>query len=290
MLALGAVLLPLGGRRSGQRLLLVFDPLPEQRPAAAFAPLTTALTRAVGQTLELVVATHLEEFRRQAATADLVICPDLVALALPEERFIPAACGRRRAPYNLRPRGLLVYRKSAPRLAEPWTAAPERTILGDSLSLAGSGPLWRRDGVDRHPTAARLGTGCAYGPDPYDHTAALHAARLGCFDYAVVRQWSARRFFASGLLSEDEWGVEELTEPLPDVVVMLARDWSAADRMALTETLVQIGRYEDDDLSERRAITAGLAQVGLAGFNILREPELQAIRRHYRPGWPSASE
>jgi len=290
LLALGAVLLPGGNERSGRRVLLVLDPLGAQRGTAAFAPLAAALTRAVDQPLDLIVATDPAEFRQLAATADLVICPDLVALTLATERFVPVACGRRPAPYNLRPRAVLVYRKTAPHLEVPWQLAPERTVLGDSLSLAGSGPVWRR-AADVSPDESRQATaGCVFGPDPYDHTPVLHAARLGCFDYAVVRQWAAQRFLSDGLLSPSAWGIEELTEPLPDVVVLAARTWSGADRIVLTEVLVNVGRYEDGELPERRAVRDGLARLGLAGFNILLEPELQAIGRRYLPGWPPAAE
>ena len=290
LLALGAVLLPGRNERSGRRVLLVLDPLSVQRATAAFDPLAAALTRVVGQPLDLVIATDRAEFRQHVSAADLVICPDLVALTLPAERFVPVVCGRRPAPYNLRPRSVLVYRKTAVRLEAPWWSAPERTVLGDSLSLAGSGPVWRRAADSNPGESRRTAAGCAHGPDPYDHTPALHAMRLGCFDYAVVRQWAAQRFSNDGLLSPVEWGIEELTEPLPDVVVLAARTWSGADRIALTEALVKVGRYEDGELPERRAIRDGLARVGLAGFNILLEPELQAIGRRYLPGWPPTAE
>ena len=290
LLALGAVLLPGNNERPGRRVLLVLDPLGVQRATAAFESLAAALTRVVDQPLELIIAIDRAEFRQRVAAADLVICPDLVALALPAERFVPVACGRRPAPYNLRPRAVLVYRETAVRLEAPWRSAPERTVLGDSVSLAGSGPVWRRTADISPGESRRAAAGCAYGPDPYDHTPALHAARLGCFDYAVVRQWAAQRFLSDGLLSPLEWGIEELTEPLPDVVVLAARSWSGADRIALTEALVNVGRYEDGELPERRATRDGLARVGLAGFNILLEPELQAIGRRYLPGWPPAAE
>ena len=81
-----------------------------------------------------------------------------------------------------------------------------------------------------------------------------------------------------------------MTEPLPDVVVLADRTWSAADRIVLTEALVNVGRYEDGELPERKAVRDGLARIGLAGFNILLEPELQAIGRRYLPGWPPAAE
>ena len=286
-LAVGAWLVPLGGQREGAAELLVFDPLGGARCEVAFGPLENFLARSLERPLQLVVADNLSAFRHRAASADIILCSDWVGLSLAGDAFAPLAAGRRHAPQNLRPRSVLVYRKEAGLLARPWIDAPERTILGDSLSLAAMGALGHNGKAavndQSWPVALRS---CVCGPDPFDHGPALHAARLGCFDYAVVRQWAAERFLISGLLSPLEWEVAELTGPVPDVVVLASRRLSAGKRTRLRDALVGLGRSQDQPSVQAEAVRTGLATIGLAGFNMLLEADFDQLRRRFVRRWP----
>ena len=286
-LAVAAWLVPPEGRRDGAAELLIFDPLGGARSEAAFGPLGIFLARSLERPLQIVVADNLSAFRHRAASADIVLCSDWVGLSLAGDAFAPLAAGRRHAPQNLRPRSVLVYRKEAGLLAQPWFDAPERTILGDSLSLAAMGALGRNTeaaATDQSWLAALRN--CACGPDPFDHGPALHAARLGCFDYAVVRQWTAERFLTCGLLSPLDWEVAELTGPVPDVVVLASRRLSAGKRTRLRDALVGLGRSQDQPSVQAEAVRTGLATIGLAGFNMLLEADFDQLRRRFVRRWP----
>lgn len=280
-LALAAVLAPNGERVGGGEVLVVVDPLAATRSEPLAPALAKWLSRALGRDLRhVVVPSPAAVPSRLWADVGVVCGPDLAALALPEADFVPVAVGRRRAPYNLRPRSVLVHRAGILAPAEPWREDPDRTILGDTLSLAGCGPAcrdgrapWRAAGAPGRP---------ACGPDPYDHRPVLVALRAGCYRYAVVREWAAERAFASGLLERREWTSTPLSVPLPDVAVMAARRWPAADRVRLGEALLMLSRHPDSDVSpEELAVRQGLAALDLAGFNPLLEPDFEQVRRQY---------
>jgi hypothetical protein len=211
-----------------------------------------------------------------------VLCPDLPALAVADRGFVPLALGRRQAPQNLRPRSVLVRRLAAAPADEPWLSAPRRTACGDSLSLAGAGVL-RRAG--RAAVAVAAARGVRFGPDPYDHGPVLHALRLGCFDYAVVREWAARRFFAVGLLDRQAYGLLPLSEPLPDVVVLGTRRWAMVDLLRTRELLVGLGRQAGAASAVEREVLHGLSAIRLDGFNLLLEPDFEQIHRQYGGRW-----
>ena len=194
------------------------------------------------------------------------------------------AVGRRAAPRNLRPRGVLVYRKSAGLVKAPWLSRPEATVCGDSLSLTATG-MWRRQGGNAAPELAEPHS-CAWGPDPYDHAPTLHAARLGGFDYALVRQWDADRFFADGLLSHLEWGIELMTVPVPDIVIFVSRSVTGKTRLAVGEGLVALGRSPGDQPPAVREVRRAISRLNLAGFNPLVDPDFEFVRRNFAGYWP----
>jgi len=239
----------------------------------------------VGRPLHLLVARRVADVPPRAwQDVGLVLCPDGVALGLPPEEFTTLAAARRQAPQNLRPRSVLVYRLAAGFAPAPWITAPARTILGDSLSLAGCGAAcrtgdrpWR--GRSSRREAPRVGA------DPYDHGPVLQALVLGCFDYALVREWTARRWSDAGLLDPAAWGVAPVSAPLPDVVVLVSRRWPAADRVRAGERLVSIGRRQEAGTSAPEvAALSALERLGLAGFNPLLEPDFELTRRQFAPG------
>lgn len=288
LLALAALLWPSGAPSTREGTLLVLDPVGGERSAGAFEPLAELVGEALGRRLTLSIATDLPQFRtlaRQPAT--VVLCSDWVALSLPAATFVPLAVGRRHAPENLRPRAALVYRKDAGYLERPWLEAPDRTVLGDTLSLVAGGAIATVGGGDQSDQGARgRFARCGSGPDPFDHSPALHALRLGCFDYAIVREWAAERFFTRGLLGDQQWGIRRITGPVPDVVVLASREVDAPARVALRDALVRLGRGSDPVPALDPRARAGLATVGLDGFNVLLEPEFELIRRKYPARWP----
>lgn len=285
VLAVGALLWPGGKPQSGQDVFLVFDSSGDAaRIETVYDPLVLYLGELLGRPLDLVVAPNLESFRAQAYRgAALVFCPDGLALGLARDRFLPVVVGRRSAPRNLRPRGVLVYRKEAGLVAEPWRSRPGATVVGDSVSLVATGS-WRRQGA-----AATEGPSgrdaCSWGPDPYDHGPVLHAARLGGFDYALVRQWDADRFFSSGLLSPLEWGVDPLTVPVPDVVVLAAVELAANEHLELGDRLSSLGRQSGTESPAAARGRLALRGLGLAGFNLLVEPDFDLVRRNFAADW-----
>jgi hypothetical protein len=140
---------------------------------------------------------------------------------------------------------------------------------------------------DGAPLPARLP---ASGPDPFDHAPALHALRLGCYEFALVRQWDAERFLAAGLLDAESWTTTAVTPPVPDLVLMAPRSLAAGRRLALGEALTRLGRESDAEPAAARALTAGLASIQLAGFNLLMEADLDRLRRQWHEDWPRRGE
>ena len=289
-LALGALLWPGGGDRRGRGVLLVYDSSGEGgRVGRVYEPLRVYLNEITGLPLDLVVTGNRAGFASRVAEGpDFILCPDGLGLGLSTERFVPVAVGRRAAPHNLRPRGVLVYRKSAGLIADPWLQRPAATVCGDSVSLTATG-MWRRLGKAALPGPADR-TACAWGPDPYDHAPVLHAARLGAFDYALVRQWDAERFFADGLLSPLEWGVEIMTIPVPDLVVFAARSVPAKSRLAVGDGLSGLGRGTGDPAPAAGALRRAIADLNLAGFNLLVDPDFELVRRNFAGDWPTATD
>jgi hypothetical protein len=190
------------------------------------------------------------------------------------------AAVRRAAPRNLRPRGVLVHRADETPPVAPWATHPDRLVLGDSLCLSAVG-AWM---LDAAVPAASGQPAC--GPDPFDHAPALHALRLGNYDYALVRQWDADRFLASGLLDPVAWTTTPVTPPVPDLVLMAPRSVAGARRMSVGENLRRLGREADAAPPGTAALLTGFERLGLAGFNPLLEPDLERLRRRWRPDWP----
>ncbi len=288
LLAVGSLLFPAHQSLGSRGVLLVFDPgcFPE-RQTTFYEPLARFMGDAGDLRLEVSVVRDQAAFDQQLAQGpDYVLCPDGVGLELPTSTFLPLVVGRRAAPRNLRPRSVLVYRKDKGLVATPWLDYPEATIIGDSLSLVGTGP-WRR----HEPMAAPLqgAAGPAYGPDPFDHSPALHALRLGCFDFAVVRQWDADRFFAAGLLTHLEWGLEVLSPPAPDLMLFAARKVSQQRRLVLSDRLSALGRNQEGQDARESDLVAGLSRLQLVGFNLLVEPDFELVHRNFPGHWPDQS-
>ena len=81
--------------------------------------------------LRVVLVTDLAAFRRELVRGPvLVLAPDGVALQVDTDAYRAMAVGRRAAPMNLRPRGVLVSRRGAPGVDAPWRLAPARTVAG----------------------------------------------------------------------------------------------------------------------------------------------------------------
>lgn len=290
VLALGALLWPGSGGRRGDGVLLVFDPSGNSvRATRVYEPLRDYLNGMTGAPLELALVTTRSEFVARADEGvDFILCPDGLGCGLEPEVYVPVVTGRRSAPRNLRPRGVLVYRKSAGRVAAPWLERPSATVCGDSLSLTATGP-WRRAGRDGPEGPAR-DSGCSWGPDPYDHAPVLHAARLGAFDYALVRQWDADRFFADGLLSDQEWDVATMTVPVPDIVLFAARSVKANTRLAVGDGLANLGRSTGEANPAAGSLRQAIGELNLAGFNLLLEPDFDSVRRNFAVDWPTGTD
>ncbi len=288
VLAFGALLWPGSGPSRNRGVFLVFDSLGDRvRVVNVYEPLLKFLNEFTGSPLELEVVGTVGDFtERQAAGVEFILCPDGLGVDLPATQFVPVVVGRRAAPRNLRPRGVLVYRKSAGLVPDPWISRPAVTVCGDSVSLTATGS-WRRQGRSATAEIPAAGT-CAWGPDPYDHSPVLHAARLGGFDYALVRQWDADRFFADGLLSPLEWGLELMTIPVPDVVVFASRSVNGKTRLAVGEGLASLGRSPEGDSPAAGSARKALGGLNLAGFNLLVEPDFDLVRRNFAGNWPPA--
>lgn len=285
LLALGALIWP-GGAPDGLRgVCLVYDPLGGMRDDVLYEPLVAFLSEKSDRALRMQRVATVDEFLQQADRGvDVALCPDGLALALDADRYAPLVAGRRTAPRNLRPRCVLVSRVGAEG-ARPWISDPQRTIFGDSLSLSATGVLRARAGSE-----PGLPSGCASGPDPYDHSPALHALRVGCFDHAVVRQWDAERFFTEGLLPAEEWGMEILGGPVPDLVLFVSKEIPAAQRLDLGTFLSQLGRTDHAAEPPASDLERGLHSVHLAGFNLLVDPDLELIRSSYPGDWLPAAQ
>jgi hypothetical protein len=117
----------------------------------------------------------------------------------------------------------------------------------------------------------------------------LHAARLGAFDYAVVRQWDADRFFTAGLLTALEWGVEPLTVPVPDVVLMVGPPLTGS-RLEVGDRLAGLGRRTDGQSPAAVQLQVALENLGLVGFNLLVEPDFDLVRRNFAGNWLPATD
>jgi hypothetical protein len=268
-------------------MLLVYDSSGDSaRTARVYEPLLAFLNETATIPLDLAVAETRNAFDENvAAGPDFILCPDGLGLQLDSGSFVPLVVGRRAAPRNLRPRGVLVYRKTAGLVADPWLNRPAATVFGDSVSLTATG-MWRRTGNAPSGGPVQMSS-CAWGPDPYDHAPVLHAARLGAFDYALVRQWDADRFFAEGLLSPQEWDVEIMTVPVPDIVLFAARSVTAQTRLALGDGLSNLGRDSEEATPAAGVLRQALTFLNLAGFNLLVDPDFELVRRNFAEDWPA---
>ena len=284
LLAVGAVLWPAGNNDSLCGVVLVFDPTGDvQRIDALYRPLAGFLAVASGHGMELEVARDKAGFLAAAARGvDFIFCPDGLALKLGVDSYEPLVAGRRAAPRNLRPRSVLVYRKSVGMVEQPWLTRPSRTVFGDSLSLVAIGTLLSLNGP--------VPDACSWGPDPYDHSPVLHAARLGSFDFACVRQWDAERFFTAGLLSRTQWGEETLTVPVPDFVLLASRQIPGHLRLDVRETLSGFARTDEPTTEEGEALGRGLSLLRLVGFNILLEPDFDRVRGIFKGHWQAVGD
>ena len=280
LLALGAMLWPRSGGRSHGPTLLVYDSSgSEERVTGVFGQLRDFLASGGEPGIELVVVGTVGEYRRRLAERpEFVWGPDGLAVQFSTTEYVSLVVGRRPAPRNLRPRGVLVSRRAVGQASRPWLSRPGRTVFGDSVSLVATGVL-RQAGM-RRPVP-----GCASGPDPYDHSPVLHALRLGAFDHAVVRQWDAERFFAAGLLSPADYVVEDLVEPVPDMVLMVSRQVPSHVRLKIGDELAAVGRHPDDGSLHDHDLGRGLAQLHLVGFNLLLEPDLELVRKNFARDW-----
>ncbi len=285
-LTLSALFWPAHRGEPADGLLLVVDPVVHVRGEAIYRALADYLGAGLARPMRVLVAPELAAVPPEAWPAvGLVLCPDRVALGLPPAAFAALAAARRQAPDNLRPRAVLVYRREAGGAGQPWLSAPGRTILGDTLSLTGCGPVCRdRCSIRRADGSAAL----SWGADPYDHGAVLEALRSGCFDYALVREWTARRFREAGLLDASVWAEEPLSAALPDVVVMVSRQWAVADRVRAGELLLALGRQREGGalVRELQALRS-LARIDVDGFNLLLESDFDLVRRQYGPCRPT---
>jgi hypothetical protein len=287
-LAVAAVLAPPPGSHRPGGVLIVVDPLANLREGELGPPLADWLGLALQRSLIAKVVPSLDALPAGMwPDVGIVICPDRLALGLPDSAFVTLAAGRRHAPLNLRPRSVLVYHRSAGYTAAPWRTVPLRTILGDSLTLVGCGPACQDGGP---PWRAPAGRRPALGTDPYDHMGVLQALRLGCYDYAVVREWDAERAIAGGLLDGEAWGIEPLSAPVPDTVVLVSRRWPGAARVRAGEVLLGLGRHQEagGPAGEAGALRA-LAEIDLAGFNLLLDPDFELVRHEFSACWPGGA-
>ena len=284
LLAVGAVLWPAGRQTTLQGVFLVFDPMgDEARVDGLYRPLAEYLENISGHAMEMKVVQESGAFlAATAGGADFIFCPDGLAFQVESKKYEPLASGRRAAPRNLRPSSVLVYRKSAGLVERPWLTHPKRTVAGDSLSLAATGAFLVGPGG--------LAPGCSWGPDPYDHGPVLHAARLGAFDFACVRQWDADRFFSSGLLSDADWGMATLTDPVPDVVFLASRRVPGSIRLEVREALVGVARSGEPFTPEGAALAKGLPLLRLVGFNLLIESDFERVRRNFIGHWQAVAD
>jgi len=268
------------GPRDGGSFLVCL-PQADARREAALDQLATYVGKAVGLNLQLRVARDAESFAAEIDEAMLIMCPDGMAMNLPTEAWQPLAAGRRRAPWNLRPRSVLVSRSAADTTTTPWRLNPQRTVFGDSLSLVCLGPVLL-DGHEERPD------GVAWGGDPYDHRSVLSALAHGAYDYAVVRQFDAEAALEAGVLDRHNWRVRRVGTPVPDVLVMVSRRLTSATCRDLQLTLSVLGRELDGPADRSAGVVAGLGLMGLDGFNFMPMlgNDVDRARRRYGAGWP----
>ena len=278
LLALGAVFFPRVNQYEMQGVFLVLDaPGGRENREGLFGTMAEVLAELSGHAMTLVIVDNRLDFLRGLSEgADFVLCPDGVAIDLPVDDFGSLVAGRRKLPSNLRPRGVMVYRRSGEMDSKPWVNHPDRTVFGDSLSLVAVGGI----GV-----VSSLRS-CTFGPDPFDHSPVLHALRLGAFDYALVRQWDANNFFARGLLDSAVWGVEERTVPVPDIVIFASRQIPVVERLKWAQSLALIGRSDEKSPDHSGRMVQQLGDLGLVGFNLLLEPDFEMVRRNFQGNWP----
>lgn len=288
-LVVGALLLILAGaarwwptdsipRPGGTFLVLL--PEPDARREEALGRLVAYLGSAAGVDLRLGVARDLAALDEQASSAMLVMGPDAALLSLDAEAWHPLVSGRRRAPWNLRPVPVVVSRRAAGEELQPWRTSPQRTVIGDSLSLV-CRTLLGADGL-----AAARSSGVTWGTDPYDHRPVLLALEQGAFDHAVVRQWDAAALVEAGHLLADRWSIRAMKEPVPDILILASRHLPAARKIALQQGLSLLGRELGATAPESRAVIAGLGLLGFDGFNLLAAPDLDQVRRRHAGCWP----
>jgi len=282
ILALGATFFPHSPGYEMREIFLVYNAQGlDLGRDDLFESMAGVLGEISGHSMELIVADNPGQFRRLAEDgADFILCPDKLALELSPAEYSQMAAGRRKLPHNLRPRGVVVFRKSSGFVERPWELHPRRTVFGDSLSLTSVG------GVGSFSALRE----CSFGPDPYDHGPVLHALRLGAFDFALVRQWDAADFFSSGLLDSEIWAMKSRTIPVPDIVVMVSSEIPLVDRLKWADILALAGRSEGTSSESTQLMIAQLDRLGLVGFNILLEPEFDLLRRNFARHWPVAQD
>lgn len=276
-LAMGALFWPSSDSAPHRAVFLVLDPSGDPaRTQHLYQPLMALLEKTDRQGLRLELVTSVADFQDRAKQgASYLLCPDAVALEFSSELYAPLVAGRRAAPQNLRPQGALVYRKRPGVGVRQWQDNELRVIVGDSLSLL----------VKENLIQGKIVMG-AVGPDPYDHSPVLHTLRLADYDYALVRHWDALRFFESGLLSDQDWAMELLGEPWPDLVVLADRGIGASRRLKTAEVLAAVGRESGEDKATVALVVDGLNRINLAGFNLLLEPDFDLVRKRSKQNWP----
>lgn len=285
LLASGSLLWPKLKDRRQEHFFLVYDSSGEQaRVAGVFARLGEYLSWLSEEKLEVVVATTTSEFRLQLASRpDFLWAPDGLAMQVSAAEFMPLVVGRRGAPYNLRPCSVLVYRRSvfgesSAEAAKPWLKTPAATVFGDSVSLVATTVLAQANGADWPKNIA-------VGPDSYNHEPVLHALRLGGFDFAVVRQWDAERFFAAGLLDRRIYGLQKLSAPVPDGVLMASSEVPGPVRLQVAEALSVLGRRQEAEGRQSRELRESLRALRLDGFNVIMAPDWDLERKNHRRNW-----
>jgi len=277
-LALGAMFWPEGEKFQQSPSLLVFDSSGEaDRIPAVYEPLREYLVDLSGNSLDLTVVKTVMAYRQQLQKLpDFVLVTDGLAVLAPRADYRSLVVGRRGVPRNLRPRSVLVTRRGSIAVTDPWLLYPAMTIFGDSVSLVATGVL-RRSG------ALALPPQVAAGPDPFDHGPVLHALRLGCFDYAIVREWDALRFREQGLLPPEQFTIDVLAGPTADLVLLISRDVGQTQRVACSDGLIALGRKTDNALA--RKLRWGLRLFHLTGFNLLIEQDFANLRKNYPGDW-----
>lgn len=284
VLAVASVFYPREAMVRDDGTLLALLPEPDPRRREALGELTAYLSDQAGIQLRLQLTADTEAFAAALPGALVALCPDAVGLSLPTSAWQALVAGRRRVPWNLRPTSVLVSRRGAPQTVRPWVTAPSRTVFGDSLSLACLAPLCDGSAAPTRPV------GVGWGRDPYDHRPVLIAAAHGAYDHAVVRQWDADAALAAGSLDPAVWTVRRLSDPVPDVVLLVSRRLPGGARLDLQEALTMLGRDPAHGDLESRLVRSQLGLLGLDGFNLLLGPDFERLRRQHGRCWPGAGD